>query len=794
MLLGRDQAPDPARDRARLDPARDHHAHHARVGARRAERGLRAHGAREGPRPAIVDRRHVLRNAMLPISTIIGLQTGLLLSGAVLTETVFEYPGMGYWIAQAIFNRDYPVLQGGILFLAFVFVHREPRRRHLLRLHQPADQVQLMSIARTRSPPSSRSRRRPAGSGARPGRRLQRNPGAIVGAIFVADFVVVAHLRAADRAVRRRSRSPSTCLATCCPGPSRRALVRHRTSSGRTRSRASSTARGSRSSSASSRSPSGSRSGCSLGAIAGYVGGLVDSVIMRCMDMHARDPGPAARDRDRRARSRSEASTSIMVAIGVTNIPIFARLLRGSILAQRDNDFVLAARSVGVQRPTILFAHILPNAISAGDRPGHARAGDGDHRRGGARLPRARARRIRPRRSGGRCSPTRTTTSAARRCSPSSPGVAILISVLGFNLIGDGLREALDPKLRGRVERQREPLLAVDDLRVQFWTSRGTVYAVNGISFDIAPRRDARDRRRVRLREERHRRSRSSASCRARAAIPTGTAIFEGRDLLASLRPARCAAIRGTEIAMIFQDPMTSLNPVLTIGKQIREALEAHFDMNKKEANEPRGRAARPGRDPEPEDAAQGLPAPVLGRDAAARDDRDGARVRAEAADRRRAHDRARRDDPGADPRPAARARCGGERGADHDHARPRRRCRHVRARERHVLGHVRGDRRRRRSSSRSPRHPYTLGLLESVPRLDALAQDASSSRSRASRATCSSRRPHARSSRAAATRSTCRARRCRRWSRSSAATTSPASTRCPADEWAQDRARRRPL
>ena len=59
---------------------------------------------------------------MLPITTIIGLQTGLLLSGAVLTETVFAYPGMGSWLASAIFNRDYPVLQGGILFLAVVFV------------------------------------------------------------------------------------------------------------------------------------------------------------------------------------------------------------------------------------------------------------------------------------------------------------------------------------------------------------------------------------------------------------------------------------------------------------------------------------------------------------------------------------------------------------------------------------------------------------------------------------------------------------------------------------------------
>jgi len=76
----------------------------------------------KGLPPRIVDRRHVLRNAMLPVATIIGLQTGLLLSGAVLTETVFAWPGMGSWLRDAIFNSDYPALQGGILFLALVFV------------------------------------------------------------------------------------------------------------------------------------------------------------------------------------------------------------------------------------------------------------------------------------------------------------------------------------------------------------------------------------------------------------------------------------------------------------------------------------------------------------------------------------------------------------------------------------------------------------------------------------------------------------------------------------------------
>lgn len=76
----------------------------------------------KGVPPNEVDRRHVFRNALLPISTIIGLSFGVLLSGAVLTETVFAIPGMGSWMKEAIFNHDYPVLQSGIMFLALVFV------------------------------------------------------------------------------------------------------------------------------------------------------------------------------------------------------------------------------------------------------------------------------------------------------------------------------------------------------------------------------------------------------------------------------------------------------------------------------------------------------------------------------------------------------------------------------------------------------------------------------------------------------------------------------------------------
>ena len=76
----------------------------------------------KGLDPRVVDRRHIMKNAMLPVVTIVGLQTGLLLTGAVLTESVFAWPGLGSWMLEAIRFRDYAVLQGGILFFAVLIV------------------------------------------------------------------------------------------------------------------------------------------------------------------------------------------------------------------------------------------------------------------------------------------------------------------------------------------------------------------------------------------------------------------------------------------------------------------------------------------------------------------------------------------------------------------------------------------------------------------------------------------------------------------------------------------------
>jgi peptide/nickel transport system permease protein len=188
--------------------------------------------------------------------------------------------------------------------------------------------------------------------------------------------------------------------------------------------------------------------GLVLGAIAGYVGGIVDSIVMRAMDVMLAIPGLLFAIG--LVAMLGPGLKQVMVAVGVVNIPIFARLLRGSILAQRENDYVLAARAVGVRGPSILISHVIPNSISPVivqgtlamataiiDVAGLGFLGlgpqDPSTPEWGTML---------------------TDANEYLSVGPFLaiiPGLAILFSVLGFNLIGDGLREALDPKLRGRV-------------------------------------------------------------------------------------------------------------------------------------------------------------------------------------------------------------------------------------------------------------------------------------------------------------------------------------------------------
>ena len=76
----------------------------------------------KGLQPRRVILVHALRNALIPVVTVIGLQTSVLLTGAILTETIFAWPGIGKWILESIYRRDYPAVQGGILLIAAVII------------------------------------------------------------------------------------------------------------------------------------------------------------------------------------------------------------------------------------------------------------------------------------------------------------------------------------------------------------------------------------------------------------------------------------------------------------------------------------------------------------------------------------------------------------------------------------------------------------------------------------------------------------------------------------------------
>jgi len=122
-------------------------------------------------------------------------------------------------------------------------------------------------------------------------------------------------------------------------------------------------------------------------------------------------------------------------------------------------------------------------------------------------------------------------------------------------------------------------LLEVDDLRTQFHTPEGNVFAVNGISFDISEGETL-----AVVGESGCGKSVTMMSILGLIPIPpgeivSGTAVYRGRDLL-KMSEQELQRVRGKEIAMVFQDPMTSLNPVLTVQRQITESLRTHIGMD----------------------------------------------------------------------------------------------------------------------------------------------------------------------------------------------------------------------
>jgi len=185
--------------------------------------------------------------------------------------------------------------------------------------------------------------------------------------------------------------------------------------------------------------------GVTLGAIAGYFRGSADAVIMRSVDIMLSIPGLLFAIAV--VTFLGQGVPQIALAIAILNIPIFARLLRGSLLGVREADYVVAARAVGVGGRALLFRHMLPNAVSPMIVAATLALAT-------AVVDAAALGFL------GLGPPDPRTPEWGMMLSDSYrylnqapflaffPGIAIVLSVLGFNLLGDALRESLDPKLR----------------------------------------------------------------------------------------------------------------------------------------------------------------------------------------------------------------------------------------------------------------------------------------------------------------------------------------------------------
>ena len=341
---------------------------------------------------------------------------------------------------------------------------------------------------------------------------------------------------------------------------------------------------------------------------------------------------------------------------------------------------------------------------------------------------------------------------ASRSCSRSSR----------CNLIGDGLRSQLDPQGARAMTAAHEGRRVAGgghrtagDAAARGPRPRGRVPHERG-SGPCGERRVARDRggrdrrprRRVRDRARASRAGRSWASCRRRRAASGASITLDG-DELVGIPEKRYRRIRGERIGMVFQDPMTALEPaVLAPGSRSRRRCGSTSGMGQREARGARGDLFADVGLPDARRGRRPVSPRALRRDAPAGDDRDGARLRAGAPHRGRAHDRARRHHPGADPRAPARPRPGPRDGAAPHHPRPRGRPGAVPAGDRSVRGPDRGGRRRSSRCSRRPTIRTRRGSGRPTPRSRRAGRGCR--RSRAHRRTRRASRPAARSRRAA--------------------------------------------
>jgi len=344
-----------------------------------------------------------------------------------------------------------------------------------------------------------------------------------------------------------------------------------------------------------------------LGLVAGFFRGAVDSVIMRTMDALFSFP-PLIMALTVAALLGADVNDAA-IAIAIVFVPSFVRLLRGEVIAVREEAYIESARSLGASSKRLLGRHVVPNvaspiiiqlALALGFalliEAGLSFLGIGEQP---------------PTPSWGGMLQEGFQFINSSPWAVIFPGIAIMLTVLAFNLVADGLRDALGRErpagsspVAGERERRRNPLarfgptrepqaeipatqpdpalLDVRDLRIEFLTRQRWLPVMEGADFTVQ-----RGRTLGLVGESGSGKTVSALAVMgllpAKVSRVAGSILFEGRDLT-TLSPAGLRKLRGNDIAMIFQEPMTSLNPAYTVGNQIAEQVRAHRDVTRAEA------------------------------------------------------------------------------------------------------------------------------------------------------------------------------------------------------------------
>ena len=418
-----------------------------------------------------------------------------------------------------------------------------------------------------------------------------------------------------------------------------------------------------------------------LGAIAGYFRSLPDAVVMRTVDLVFAFPaiilamvvtaslGPNVRN--------------AVLAIVIVSWPAYARVVRGLVLSLGDSEFVQASRLLGSSSRRALVRDILPNLAGPVVVLGTLDLANAILLLSGLSFLGLGAQPPTP--EWGSMVAVGTQNFQYWWVG-TFPGLAIFSAVLAFNFLGDSLRDRFDPRGHAREPGgdARERLLEVEGLRVTLPSGSRALTVVDGVDYEVE------DGRVFGIAGE----SGSGKTVSVLALmglLPSGAARRGGalrrrRSAVHAAEPAP-AGVRARDRARL--PGPADVVPPDALGRAAADRARAPASEGERQGGAAAGDgAARGGPHPRPRAGARLLPAPVLGRDAPADRDRLGARVRADAADRGRADDRARRDRAGGDHAPARPAAPGPRALGGPDHARPR--------------GHV-GDRGRARDLLRRP-------------------------------------------------------------------------------------------